>query len=285
MPESALLREAVDELYSSDPDAFVERRRALSTEAKRQGDAAAATEIAALRKPTRSAWTMNVLARSDPDAFDPVVEVGDQMREAERALDGERMRELSGQRRRLIDEITRKAFAATGQGTPSPALRDDVVATLTAAFADPEVADLLRSGLLLRPAQWDGFGSASRPDLALVLSPALRPVRPGGARAPAKAAKAPAAKQSASQQKAARAAEAAREKERRQQITQAEKLVTDAERRLATAEADEQAKREKLRLLKEEVAQIEHLIEQARRNVRAAKTELSQAQRRRDRQS
>lgn len=280
MPESALLREAVDELYSSDPDAFVERRRALAAEARRQGDAGVATEIAALRKPTRSAWTMNVLARTEPEAFDPVVEVGDQMRDAERDLDGERMRELSGQRRRLIDEITRKAFAATGQPTPSPALRDDVVATLTAAFADPDVADLLRSGLLLRPAQWDGFGSASRPDLALVLSPAPRPAR---AKAPAKT-PAKAAKQTASQQKAARAADAAREKERRQQLAQAAKQVTDAERRLATAEADEQAKREKLRLLKEQVAQTEHLIEQARRNVRAAKTELSQAQRQRDRQ-
>src|SRR6266496_3002568 len=169
--DSALVEQAVDELYSLDPDGFVDRRRELAAEARRGGDTAAATEIAGLRKPTRSAWTMNVLARAEPDAFEPIVDVGDQLREAERALDGQRMRELSSRRRELIADISRRAFTATGERSPSPALRDEIIGTLTAAFADPDLVDLLRSGTLLRAAQWDGFGSAIRPDLALVPPP------------------------------------------------------------------------------------------------------------------
>src|SRR6266545_2602200 len=112
--DNALVGQAVDELYSLDPDGFVDRRRELAAEARRGGDTAAATEIAGLRKPTRSAWTMNVLARAEPDAFEPIVDVGDQLREAERALDGQRMRELSNRRRELIADISRRAFAVTG---------------------------------------------------------------------------------------------------------------------------------------------------------------------------
>ncbi len=162
--DNALVGQAVDELYSLDPDGFVDRRRELAAEARRGGDTAAATEIAGLRKPTRSAWTMNVLARAEPDAFEPIVDVGDQLREAERALDGQRMRELSNRRRELIADISRRAFAATGERSPSPALRDEVIGTLTAAFADPDLVDLLRSGTLLRAARAPGCGVAYAPD-------------------------------------------------------------------------------------------------------------------------
>src|ERR1700683_4737559 len=61
-----LLGEAVAELYSSDPDEFVERRGALVARGREAGQAPAAKQIAALRKPTRSAWIVNRLVRADP---------------------------------------------------------------------------------------------------------------------------------------------------------------------------------------------------------------------------
>ncbi len=55
--------EATAELYGSDPESFTERRTALAAQARTAGDRAAAKEIAGLRKPTRSAWMINQLAR------------------------------------------------------------------------------------------------------------------------------------------------------------------------------------------------------------------------------
>ena len=63
---SDLLREAVAELYSSSPEEFVERRRVLVARARAAGEASVAKQIAALRKPTRSAWVINQLIRSAP---------------------------------------------------------------------------------------------------------------------------------------------------------------------------------------------------------------------------
>ena len=52
MTDGDLLGEAVAELYSSDPDEFVERRGALVARGREAGQAPAAKQIAALRKPT-----------------------------------------------------------------------------------------------------------------------------------------------------------------------------------------------------------------------------------------
>ena len=53
-----------------------------------------------LRRPTVSAWLVNLLAREDGGQMDELLELGQSLREAQRALDGDRLRELSAQRRR-----------------------------------------------------------------------------------------------------------------------------------------------------------------------------------------
>ena len=85
--EKDAVAQAVDELYSADPDSFMERRSALSAAAKKSGDPAGAKQIAALRKPTRSAFTVNLLARTDPDAVAELLDLGSQLRDAERSVD------------------------------------------------------------------------------------------------------------------------------------------------------------------------------------------------------
>ena len=62
-----LLADAVAELYQADPDDFTQRRAELVAQAREAGQAAAAKQIAALRKPTRSAWVVNRLVRADPE--------------------------------------------------------------------------------------------------------------------------------------------------------------------------------------------------------------------------
>ena len=93
------LQAAADELYSVDPDDFMQRRAELSAEVKKSGDAATAKKIGALRKPTRSAYTVNRLARDDPDAVAELLDLGSQLRDAEKSVDAKQIRELTGRRR------------------------------------------------------------------------------------------------------------------------------------------------------------------------------------------
>jgi hypothetical protein len=163
------LQAAVDELYSSPTAEFTARRKALAESARKAGDRETATRIGALRKPTRSADTLNRLVRSAGDEVSELLDLGAQLRAAEKALDGPKMRELSTQRRQLVGDLTKLAFDITDQPSPSASVREEVSATLNAALADDEVADRLVSGALVTHAQWDGFGSTSLPELAAVL--------------------------------------------------------------------------------------------------------------------
>jgi hypothetical protein len=63
---------------------------------------------------------------------------------------------LSTEQRSLVDELTRAAFDGADVAHPSATLREDVVGTLQAAIADPDVAD--RLGRLAKAEQWSGFG-------------------------------------------------------------------------------------------------------------------------------
>ena len=85
---------AVAELYGADPDAFTERRKALAAAAREAGDKQSAAAITALRKPTRAAWVVNQLARTGPDAAVRMAALAADLRAAEQAGDGRRLREL-----------------------------------------------------------------------------------------------------------------------------------------------------------------------------------------------
>ncbi len=183
MTDADLLAEAAAELYAGDPAAFTERRGALAAEARTAGQAAAAKQITALRKPTYSAWLVNQLVRADPDVPSQLSELGGELRSAGAALDGARIRELSQQRRRLVDDLVRQALQLPGAGPPSAAVREDLTATFGAALADPQVADQLAAGTLVRAVHRSDFTPAG-PGLTLVPPlPAGRP-SPSSSRTP-----------------------------------------------------------------------------------------------------
>jgi hypothetical protein len=164
--EAGSLRDAVTSLYSSDPGEFTERRKALVARAREGGDKALAKTIAGLRKPTRSAWVVNMLVRADRFAVSRMTALGDDLRDAERAMDGTRIRELSRRRRELMASLLQQAFDAAGQESPPAALRDEVTSTLTAALADPQVAEQLRAGTLVRAVYREGFAILEAEDPA-----------------------------------------------------------------------------------------------------------------------
>lgn len=172
----SLLQAAVEELYSRPMAEFVARRTALAAAARKAGDRPAAAQIAGLRKPTLSADTLNRLVRTAPEEVDELLKLGADLRAAEKALDASALRELSAKRRALVNDLTQLAFDITDQAAPSASVRDELTATLNAALADEAVAERLTSGAMVTQARWDGFGSASLPELATLLP--LRPRRP-----------------------------------------------------------------------------------------------------------
>jgi hypothetical protein len=300
---------AVAELYGADPDAFTERRKALVVAAREAGDKRSAAAITALRKPTRAAWLVNRLARADPDAPARLAALAADLRAAERAKDGPRLRELSAARGSLLDALTAQALAAGGSGAPDPppTLRAEVTATLTAALADPETAAGFAAGTLTKAAQWSGFGYAG-------LSPAddsapHGPASPDGGRSPAAFDPAPvdiatqrsrrartatnsgrvgrgAPVSAPDDQSAARAAQEQRraDEERRRAQEAAERAARarekyeDAERTLAqasTAATEAAAVEDRLEA---EVRQLEERLTQARAELAGARTRARHAE-------
>jgi hypothetical protein len=285
--EGDLLRGAVAELYSADPAEFVERRGALVAQARAAGEASAAKGIAALRKPTRSAWVINRLIRSDPGVPAQLTELGDELRAAQGSLDGAAIRELSARRRELLAELSRQAFS--GLPPPPAALRDEVTATLGAALADRQLAEQLTAGTLERAAHAEGFGPPGAPVLTVL---------PGGrrgearARAPATRAGGPArrgtAQERAEAAAAARAEAAAREQAEREQrrrtaLAEAEQAVAaadDAAAAASTAELDLEAA---VQRLEQELADAREGLTNARLQARRARNRQRQARQARDR--
>lgn len=154
MPE--LTEDVLAELYSVPPDEFMAKRSELADRARKGGDGAAAVAIEKLRKPTVGAWIVNALVLDDPSIVDSLTELGERMRGAQDALDAGQLRELSTERRKLIDKLTADAFKRADRKDPPAALRDEVNGTFDAAVADDGVA--ARLGQLQRTEQSYGFG-------------------------------------------------------------------------------------------------------------------------------
>jgi hypothetical protein len=242
------LADAKAELYGADPDEFMARRQELAAQAREAGEAAAAKQIAALRKPTRSAWVVNRLVRTDPDVTARLAALAAELREA--GLDGSQIRELGAARSRLVDELTRQAL--DGLPDPPAALREDVTATFDAALADPEVAANL--GTLVRAAHWAGFGLDPGGD-----EPAAPPP-------PAKTKKPAPAEPSAE-----------RERRHREKIISAERAVAEADRAADAANAAEQRLEDAVRRLEAELAQARQQLADARRQAYRAESQQQRA--------
>ena len=154
------LSEVADELYAGSPDDFMKLRTAQAAAAKADGDKELAKQIAQLRKPTRSAWLVNLLARKAPDAVSELLDIGTALRDAQQNLDGAELRRLSTARHRAVDALSRRAadLGAEADYTATEAVRQEVSQTLQAALADPEQAELVQRGTLSQAVSYGGFG-------------------------------------------------------------------------------------------------------------------------------
>lgn len=139
-----------DELYGLTLPEFTPTRDARAKELK-ASDAQLATRVKGLRKPSMAAWVVNLLVRQESEQVAQVLQVGAALREAQASLAGEELRALTRQRRQLTAAVTQRARALAAQNGQkvTPAVSDQVEATLTAAMVDEDCAAAVRSGLLV----------------------------------------------------------------------------------------------------------------------------------------
>ncbi len=148
------------ELYGLVPERFTAVRNARAKEARGAGDKALADAIGSLRRPSVSAWLVNLLARNAPRELDEFLSLADQLRAAQVSLAGDELRRLSGQRHRVVAALVREALrlADRNDHPTGVAVEREVTSTLEAALADQEAADAVRSGRLMTALRYSGFG-------------------------------------------------------------------------------------------------------------------------------
>ncbi|GAA4330641.1 hypothetical protein GCM10023086_60420 [Streptomyces venetus] len=143
----------LDELYALRPEDFTAARASAVAAARTAGDRELAQRIGALRKPSLAAWVSNLLVRSRPGEVQPLLRLGEGLRQAHEDLDGTQLRELSRQQHALIRALSAEArrLAADAGHPVGEAVQREVENTLHAVLADPEAAGAWASGRLAKP--------------------------------------------------------------------------------------------------------------------------------------
>jgi hypothetical protein len=250
--------DVIRELYSVSPEQFLDKRSELVEDARSNGDGAAAAAIGKLRKPTVAAWIVNAKVHDDPSIVDELVDLGARMRAAQEALNATTLRELTAERRKLIDKVTADAFRLAERKDPPAALRDEVNGTFDAAIADDDVAT--RLGRLQRAEQSYGFGFLPTG------APQLTVVR-GGKETKRPAEKAPAKPKIS----------AAEKRKRERAVQTARDAFTKAEQAFDEANQNERALGEQVRQLTKRLAKLQNQLDGARADLEEARTDVTNA--------
>lgn len=263
------------ELYAASLDDFMPQRTALSKQAKADGDKDLAATIAKLRKPSVSAWAINMLVRDSPREVDQLLELGAAFRQAQDDLDGAELRGLTRQRQALIGAVVESAReVASDHGRPiSEAMSAEIEQTFRAAMADAEAAEAVRGGALTTAISATGLGSLKISDVAATTRPILELVRKPAAKrgaAPKPDPKADAEREEREEQ--ARLAKIAAE-----QLAEAERAADIAADRLKAADdalQDANARRDEARSA---LAELKRQIARAEQDLATAEDELADA--------
>ncbi|MGH3412118.1 MAG: hypothetical protein ACRDPH_03455 [Marmoricola sp.] len=152
------LRDIADRLYAGPVGTFTDDR----DEAAKRADREVAARVRKLRKPSTAAWAVNQLVRREPEQIERALELGRALRGAAESMQGEELRTLTRQRRQLTTALagTARSLAREHGVRLSTAIVEQVEAVLNAAMLDPVAADVVRTGLLVRP-----FGSTGMSEL------------------------------------------------------------------------------------------------------------------------
>jgi hypothetical protein len=174
-------------LYGLAPEEFTAARDALVRRLKKEGRADEAAAVAKMRRPSRTAWALDQLARREPALVAEVLRAGKRLRDTMAASEGRAVLDTAqaDERRALSDAVTRALELLTdARATTGDTAAVQMAETLRAAILDPDVESRLVAGTLdsdvsapgfdvlaARPAEGQavvgaGAGSSSRSDRA-----------------------------------------------------------------------------------------------------------------------
>jgi hypothetical protein len=137
----------LDDLFAREPKDFTATRDALARDLKAADRDDEAADVKALRKPTVAVAAVNRTARERREQMAALVEIGDELAalQAEKQPDRDELRDLTRQRRTLLQQLTDHAAATTER--PDGA-RSSIAATLDTASLDEHLRDDLQRGRL-----------------------------------------------------------------------------------------------------------------------------------------
>ncbi len=274
-----LVDQAADELYGLAPQEFTAARDEQARAARAAGNRRLAAALGRLRRPTVSAYVLNLLVRGQPEVGEQLVALGEELRRAQEELSGPALRQLATQRAQLVGALVRSArkIAADAGHSVSQAVQYELEQTLHAALADPDVAAEVGSGRLTRAASRTGFDAAAPEP--------TKPVRRLRAVRDDERAEDPAVvrERRLREQQEAERARLREEHDRAEQArSAAEEALVTAEHELEGAERDRAAAVEVVEQLREQLAQAEDAERDAVRHEREAQRDRDAATRRRD---
>jgi hypothetical protein len=196
--DETLIR-ALDELYAAPFERFVSLRADLRARFRAAGDAAGARQVSEAAKPTRTAWALNRVARSNPELVAAMVRAREGAATAQKRGDSTAIRDLVRQYRDAVAAVVRavRATLVANGGTLSATHARRVGETLQALAADEGERKKLTTGRLTRDVEVDDPFSETE----------LGPLVPGSKRRPSTGEEAPSQR---ANEKAARAREAER---------------------------------------------------------------------------
>ncbi len=259
-----------DELYGLAPAAFTDARNAYVKELKAAGDRETSERVKALKKPAAAAWVVNMLVRHQAEEMTQVLDLGASLRAAQADLDGDALRELAKQRRRLVAAVAGKGRTLArdlGQKVSESVLRQ-VEDTLHAAMVDTDAEAAVRTGMLVDPLSPSGVGSlkvASAVADHTALGRSARPL----SEVTASAGKRPGLSVVPEPDPAARERE-----ERREARTAAKQALRAAEADLAVARKELKQREKQVSDLQAATLQVNGEIDELRRALDALETRL-----------
>ncbi|WP_344217495.1 hypothetical protein [Kribbella sancticallisti] len=288
--------EAAGTLYASSAADFIATRNELAKQLKADGDQLGSTRLKALRKPTVAAWLANLVARELPDELDDLLALGDEFRQATADLDGDRLRELTPKRHKILDQLaTSAAKLADREGQKVSAdVAQKLRETLDAALVDPAAGEAVREGRLDSALRHVGFGVVDETGAPSNVTPLTeerrrraeerRRARSADVKTakkdekPEESAAAKAKREKAEREQEER--EAAEKAEARQELDDAVAAAEEAEGTVAELDTQLTEARDALVAAQEAVHRIGEELDEARKAARAAQKESREARKR-----
>jgi hypothetical protein len=247
-PPKGVPEKRLGELFHGPLEEFTAARNELAKSLRSDGDAEASDWVKGLKKPSRAAWLVNQLAVRKPKDVRKLLEVGEELRAAQEEMlagstDSEKLREVAGRERDAVDSLVQTAEAIGREHGVGSQILDRVGETLQAATSDPDVAEAIEKGTLVREQRASGIG---------LVGTATPKAPPRGRKKDER--------------------EAAQRRERQQQA----KRRKEAERKLATAEKRLEREQAKLERARETVADAEDAVHKAELDAHVARRALEE---------